>query len=88
MKGYEKYDKNTIHLPRQCSQVMARIGMNSAELGQIGVIGLKGHYGFTTNEEGENKGVFLTGSGKRCLGGVGAYPFNDSKIDKHRKLYG
>lgn len=39
---------------------MARIGMNSAELGQIEVIGLRGHYGFTTNEEGKNKGVFLT----------------------------
>lgn len=74
-------------MPRHCSQVMARIGMNSAELGQIGVIGLRGHYGFTTNEEGKNKGVFFDGSGKRWLDGGGAYPFNDSKIDKHRKLY-
>lgn len=67
---------------------MARIGMNSAELGQIGVTGLRVHYGFTTNEEGKNKGVFFAGNGKRWIGGVGAYPINDSKIDKHRKIYG
>lgn len=57
--------------------------MNSAELGQIGVTGLRGHYGFTTNDEGKNKGVFFAGNGKKCLGGGGAYPFNDSKIDKY-----
>lgn len=33
--------------------------MNSAELGQIEVAGLRGHYGFTTNEEGKIKVCFL-----------------------------
>lgn len=70
-----RYDKYIFYLSRQCSQVMARIGMNSAELGQIGVIGLRGHYGFTTNEEGKNKGVFFVGNGGMCFASGGCIPF-------------
>lgn len=61
-------------VPRHCSQVVARIGMNSAELGQIGVTGLRGHYGFTTNEEGKNKRVFFVGNGGMSFGGGGCIP--------------
>lgn len=54
--------------------------MNSAELGQIGVNGLRGTTVLLRMRKGKNKGVFLTGSDKRWLGGGGAYPIKDSNI--------
>ena len=48
MKGYKRYDKNTIHLPRQDSGMKVLEGNNSDKLRQIGAMGLVRYYSFTT----------------------------------------
>ena len=51
MKGYKRYDKNTIRLPRQDNGVKGLEGKYCDKLGQIGAIGLVEYYGFTTIEK-------------------------------------
>lgn len=59
MKGYKRYDKNTIYLPRQDSGVKVLEGNYCDKLRQIGAIGLSGYYGFTTIEKFKIKGVYI-----------------------------
>ena len=59
MKGYKRYDKNTIRVPRQDSGVKVLEGNYCDKLRQIGAIGLSGYYGFTTIEKFKIKGVYI-----------------------------
>ena len=57
MKGYKRYDKNTIYLPRQDSGVKVLEGNYCDKLRQISAIGLVRYYGFTTIEETKIRSV-------------------------------